>query len=69
MKLERDYSRFSPQVCSGCLELDAISSMKDSILEVIVHPNFISHGVLVDALSGEKLAHQLKKLKELEEKA
>jgi len=46
-----------------------ISCMKASVLEVMVHPNFIFHGVLVDALSGEELAPQLKKLKELEEEA
>lgn len=50
-----DYSNFA--------KFNAFSSLEDSIAEVVVHPTVSSLGLLIDAISGEELAPQLKDLK------
>jgi len=48
-----------------CLKLDGFSGMEDSGIEILVHPTFSSHGLLIDAVYGEELAPWINKIRDL----
>jgi chitin disaccharide deacetylase len=47
------------------IRLKTFSKMTDAVVEAMVHPTLNSRGVVIDALSGEELAPQIKNLRGL----